>query len=91
MSEEISSDILTVREKCRWKFPFNFPFIFFFFYETSGKVHGNFHVPCNKFRGKEISVYLATKFRARYFRVKKHMAKCIQIYLVIPINEHFLI
>ena len=64
---------------------------FFFFYETSGKVQGNFHVPCHKFLGKEISMYLATKFMARYFHVKKHMAKCMEIYLVININKHFLV
>ena len=64
---------------------------FFSFNETSGMVHGNFHVPCHKFRGKEISMYLATKFMARHFHVTKHMAKCMEIYLVIHINKHFLI
>ena len=92
MSVEISSDILAVCEKCRWKFPATiklcernvvgnfqrhfgcerkmsveiriqfFNSFFFSFYETSGKVHGNFHVLFTKHKARymKIAIYLAT-------------------------------
>ena len=90
MSEEISSDILTVREKCRWKFHSIFNSFFFSFTK---------HLA----RYMEISTYLAMSFLARKFHVPyneiygnafpctKHMAKCMEIYLVIHINKHFLL
>ena len=58
----------------------------FFFYETSGKVHGNFHVPFTKHKARymEISMYLVTEHMAKYMEISvylatKHMARYVEI------------
>ena len=56
--------------------------------QTFGKVHGNFHVPCNETFTlawyMEISMYLAMKHTATYVEISmylaiKHMARYIEI------------
>ena len=64
--------------------------------QTFGKVHGNFHVPCNETftlaRYMEISMYLAMKHMARYMEISmplamKHTARYVEISMYLAIKH----